>query len=67
MANKLKTHKGIAKRIKITKNNKLIHKKANNRHLLSNKASANDKFKMGKQIHESDVTSVRTLLPYSAR
>ncbi len=64
---KLKTHKWIAKRIKITKNNKLIHKKANNRHLLSNKDSANDRYKMWKQIHPSDAKSVKTLLPYSAR
>lgn len=65
--NKLKTHKWIAKRIKVTKNNIFIHDKANNRHLLSNKESANDRDKMGKKIADCDRKSVKTLLPYSMR
>jgi ribosomal protein L35 len=67
MVSKLKTHSWIAKRIKITKNNKFIHKKTRNNHLIINKWSSVDRFKMGKEVAPSDQKSVKTLLSYRLR
>jgi large subunit ribosomal protein L35 len=37
---KLKTHKGMAKRIKVTGNGKLLHRRAFRNHLLAHKSSS---------------------------
>ncbi len=63
---KLKTHKGTAKRIKITKSGKLIHKKAGRSHLRVRKWDNLDKLGFGKQIHAADYKKMKALLPYSA-
>ncbi len=36
---KMKTHKGLKKRVKLTANGKLKHKRANSGHLMSGKSS----------------------------
>ena len=63
---KLKTHKGMAKRIKITGSGKLKYKKCGTRHLLATKGKAQRRYRYGKLVHESDVKKIKNLLPYAA-
>lgn len=63
---KLKTHKGTAKRIKVTKSGKLIHSKAGRSHLRVRKWNNLDKLSFGKEIHKSEYRKLKALLPYSA-
>lgn len=62
---KVKTHKGTAKRIKVTKSGKLIHSKAGRSHLRVKKWNNLDKLGFGKQIHANDYKKIKALLPYS--
>lgn len=65
MANaKMKTHKGLAKRFKITATGKIMHAKAGKNHLLVNKKRAPKQFKGGKMLHESFEAKVAALSPY---
>lgn len=64
MKNKIKTNKAMAKRIKVTKNGKLIHQKAWVSHLLTNKNKAQRQFSYGLAMHETEVKKVRHLIPY---
>lgn len=64
MANKIKTNKAMAKRIKVTKTGKLIHQKAWVSHLLTNKNKAQRQNSYGLSMHESEVKKVRNLIPY---
>ena len=67
MANaKSKTHKGMAKRIKVTGSGKFKFKKAGTRHLLSNKKKAQRRDKYGKVITAADYRKVKNLLPYAS-
>lgn len=67
MANKLKTNKSIAKRVKVTKNNKFIHAKAWGNHLLTNKDKANRVAKLWKELAVQETEKIRALIPYNLR
>ena len=60
---KLKTHKGTAKRVKVTRKGKLMFNKAAHRHLLINKTKRQKKFDaMGHAVHKTDVKKIKRLL-----
>ncbi len=62
---KLKTHKGAAKRFKLTAGGKVISGHAGARHILTSK-SRKRKRKLGKAstIADADVHHVKSMLPY---
>lgn len=62
---KLKTHKGAAKRFKLTARGKILRGHAFARHLLTSKSS-NRKRKLGQNttVSAADVRQVRAMLPY---
>lgn len=62
---KLKTHKGMQKRVKKTKTWKFMFDKSCNNHLLTKKGKNNKKFPSGKVIAKSNLRQVKALLPYS--
>ncbi len=66
MKQKLKTHKGAAKRFKVTGTGKVKRRHAFARHILTKKA-ANRKRKLGKAtiLAEADLKTVRDMLPYA--
>ena len=64
MAKKLKSHSGVLKRFKITKNKKVLSKKSCNNHLLTNKWDTNKKSPYGKVMSKADSKTVKNLLPY---
>jgi large subunit ribosomal protein L35 len=60
---KLKTRKGMAKRIRVTRNGKLIRAHAFKSHLLTKKAAKRKRmFKADHQVSPSDATEVRRAL-----
>jgi large subunit ribosomal protein L35 len=63
---KLKTHRGAAKRFKITATGKLKRRHAFARHILTKKA-AGRKRKLGKSaiVSDADAPKVRAMLPYA--
>jgi large subunit ribosomal protein L35 len=63
---KLKTHKGAAKRFKVTATGKVKRRHAFARHILTKK-SAGRKRKLSKStvLSEADAPKVRRMLPYS--
>lgn len=61
---KVKTNKSMAKRIKVTKSGKLIHKKAWVSHLLTNKGSSPKKDPYGRVLSHKEEKKVRNLIPY---
>ena len=62
---KIKTHRGLAKRVKKTATGKIKRSKAYHSHLLSSK-SPKMKRRLSKSdtMHPSDVKRVKSLLPY---
>ena len=66
MKQKLKTHKGAAKRFKVTGTGKIKRRHAFARHILTKK-SAGRKRQLGKAtlLDEADVKAVRAMLPYA--
>ncbi len=66
MAKKMKTHKGMQKRIKVTKKKKYLFDKSCNNHLLTNKGKTRKTEKYGKQLSKADSKKMNRLLPYSA-
>ena len=63
---KLKTHRGVAKRVKISGSGKMIRRKSFHSHLLSHKSSARKRrLKKPDKVHSSDAKRIRRLLPYS--
>ncbi len=62
---KLKTHKGAAKRFKLTAGGKIIRGHSFARHILTSKPSKR-KRKLGKStnVSDADVRRVRAMLPY---
>jgi large subunit ribosomal protein L35 len=66
MKQKLKTHKGAAKRFKVTGTGKIKRRHAFARHILTKK-SAGRKRHLGKStlLDEADVKAVRDMLPYA--
>ncbi len=62
---KVKTHRGAAKRFKITATGKILRMHSGKRHLLGTKA-ANRMRRLKKltQVHAADTANVRRMLPY---
>jgi large subunit ribosomal protein L35 len=62
----LKTHKGAAKRFKVTGSGRVKHKKAFLRHILTSK-SAKSKRKLRKagMVDKADLKSIKGMLPFS--
>lgn len=63
---KLKTHRGAAKRFKITGSGKVTRHHAFARHILTKK-TANRKRHLGKSVvvSDADAPSIRKMLPYA--
>jgi len=62
---KLKTHKGAAKRFKITATGKVVSRRAFARHILTSKpASRKRKLAQARVVSPADVKHVRAMLPY---
>jgi len=63
---KLKTHKGAAKRFKITGTGKIKKRKAYKSHLLTGKSSKRTKqLRKADLINKADSDNIKKLLPYS--
>jgi large subunit ribosomal protein L35 len=63
---KLKTHRGAAKRFKVTATGKILRMHSGKRHLLGTKAPGRmRKLKKLTQVNKADVASVRQMLPYA--
>ena len=63
---KLKTHRGAAKRFKVTATGKLMRMHSGKRHLLGTKRASRMR-RLGKatQVHPADAANVRRMLPYA--
>jgi len=62
---KLKTHRGAAKRFKVTGTGKVRRRKAGTSHLFTGKgADRRRRLRRGALIHPSNVKRVRQLIPY---
>ena len=63
---KMKTHRGAAKRFKITATGKVLTRHAGKRHLLSGKSSKRRRA-LGevKEVHPTDVYRIKASLPFS--
>lgn len=62
---KVKTHKGTAKRFKVTGTGKVMASKSNRRHNLEKKpANRKRRLRNKAELGEADSKRVRTLLPY---
>ncbi len=63
---KLKTHRGAAKRFKVTATGKFIRMHSGKRHLLGTKKSGRmRKLKKLTLVNKADVAAVRQMLPYA--
>ncbi len=63
---KMKTHRGLAKRVKITAKGKVKRAKAFHSHLLSSKTpKMKRRLSKSDTVHPSDLKRIKTLLPYS--
>ena len=63
---KLKTHRGAAKRFKVTAGGKIIRSHAGKRHILGTKAPGRmRKLKKLTQVSKADTLKTRQMLPYS--
>jgi large subunit ribosomal protein L35 len=63
---KLKTHRGAAKRFKVTANGKILRMHSGKRHLLGTKAAKRmRRLKKLTQVHKADAANVRQMLPYA--
>ncbi|MCR4287341.1 MAG: 50S ribosomal protein L35 [Deltaproteobacteria bacterium] len=62
---KLKTHKGAAKRFKITATGKIKRRKAGTRHLLTSKSKGSKRvMRKAATISKTHADSIKKLLPY---
>ncbi|MDI1471574.1 MAG: 50S ribosomal protein L35 [Thermodesulfovibrio sp.] len=62
---KLKTHKGAAKRFKVTGTGKIIRRRANKSHLLTGKPSKRTrKLRQSAVVHETQYKSIKAMIPY---
>jgi large subunit ribosomal protein L35 len=62
---KLKTHRGAAKRFKVTATGKIIRMHSGKRHLLGTKGPGRmRKLKKLTLVNKADLASVRQMLPY---
>lgn len=63
---KMKTHRGAAKRFKVTATGKVLRMHSGKRHLLGTKAAKRmRKLKKMTRVHKSDASNVRKMLPYA--
>ncbi|MFY9583352.1 MAG: 50S ribosomal protein L35 [Candidatus Acidiferrales bacterium] len=63
---KLKTHRGAAKRFKVTATGKILRMHSGKRHLLGTKpANRMRRLKKLTRVHPADVANVRQMLPYA--
>lgn len=63
---KIKTHRGAAKRFKMTKSGKIKRKRANKRHILEHQSSKTKRhLRKPGYVHSSDVRGIRQMLPNS--
>jgi large subunit ribosomal protein L35 len=62
---KVKTHRGLAKRVKLTAKGKIKRSKAYHSHLLSSK-SPKEKRRLvaADTVHSADVQRIKSLIPY---
>jgi large subunit ribosomal protein L35 len=64
---KLKTHRGAAKRFKITATGKVLRMHSGKRHLLgTKKANRMRRLKKLTKVHDTDASNVRQMLPYGS-
>lgn len=62
---KIKTHRGLAKRVKVTATGKIKRAKAYHSHLLSSKTpKMKRRLSKSDTIHPSDAKKIKSLLPY---
>ena len=62
---KVKTHRGAAKRFKVTAGGKVMRTRSGRRHLLGTKpAKRMRKLRKSIVVHPSDARNVREMLPY---
>lgn len=63
---KMKTHRGAAKRFKVTSSGKIIRGHSGKRHMTGTKLpSRMRKLRRTTLVHPADVSNVRKMLPYS--
>ncbi len=63
---KLKTHRGAAKRFKVTATGKILRMHSGKRHLLGTKpANRMRRLKKLTRVHPADIANVREMLPYA--
>ena len=63
---KIKSHRGAAKRFKKTASGKFLRSSAFKRHILTSKPTRRKRhLRGGTSIHESNLASVKAMLPYS--
>ena len=68
MKQKLKTHKGAAKRFKVTATGKIVRAKAGGSHLLTKKSSKRKRvLKQDALVHKRDKKHIERLIPYNLR
>ena len=63
---KLKTHRGAAKRFKLTGTGKVLRRKASGSHLLTKKSSARKRtLKQAALVDETQERNIKRLIPYA--
>jgi len=63
---KMKTHRGLAKRVKLTARGKVKRAKAFHSHLLSSKTpKMKRRLSKSDTVHQNDIKRIKALLPYS--
>lgn len=63
---KMKTHRGAAKRFKLTKTGKIKRAKAYKSHILTKKSAKRKKnLRKGTLVSEAEVKRIKKLLPYA--
>lgn len=63
---KLKTHRGAAKRFKVTRTGKILRSHSGKRHLLGTKKPKRMRhLRKLTQVHPADKANVRMMLPYA--
>ncbi|HVN95785.1 MAG TPA: 50S ribosomal protein L35 [Syntrophorhabdaceae bacterium] len=62
----MKTHRGLAKRVKLTARGKVKRAKAFHSHLLSSKTpKMKRRLSKSDTVHQNDIKRIKALLPYS--
>ena len=63
---KLKTHKGAAKRFKVTGTGKIMRRRSHARHILTSKSPARKRrLAQGTQLDKTNEKAIRDMLPYA--